>query len=108
MWKDKFLGLLAPRAPYRVSLQLSIWDRDVLVSLLREGESAWDFERKGDERSLARNEPFLSLWRESDNSPGGPVRYFITAVTRGVWEKGALELLEREGIPMGGITRRIV
>jgi hypothetical protein len=108
IWKDDFLGVITPNDPIRVSLQLSIWDPEVLVSLMREGESAWDLERNGGKRSLLCTKPFLSLWRLPDNTPGGPIRYFITAVTRGIWEKGALELLGREGIPMDGITERIL
>lgn len=107
-WRDEFLGTIGLYDPYRVSLQLAIWDRQSLMGLLREGESAWDLENKGGERSRLYIKPFLSLWRQPDDTPGGPVRYFITAVTRGVWEKGALELLGREGIPMDGITGRIL
>lgn len=106
-WRDSFLGVIGPHDSYRVSLQLAIWDRKVLMGLVRDGESAWDLERLGGERSRLCSQPFLSLWRQPDDTPGGPVRYFITAVTRGVWEKGALELLAREGIPMDQITGRI-
>jgi len=106
-WKDEFLGTIGSNDPYRVSLQLAIWDRLTLMDLIREGESAWDLESKGGERSRLCRKPFLSLWRQPDDTPGGPIRYFITAVTRGVWERGALELLRCEGIPMDGITRVI-
>jgi hypothetical protein len=107
-WRDDFLGTIGLYDPYRVSLQLAIWNRQSLMELLCEGESAWDLERKGGERSRLCAKPFLSLWRQPDDTPGGPIRYFITAVTRGVWENGALELLKREGIPMDGITKVIV
>jgi len=107
-WCDSFLGTIGKNDAYRVSLQLAIWDKDVLMGLLREGESAWDLENLGGQRSLSCTKPFLSLWRQPDDTPGGPVRYFITAVTRGVWEKGALELLKREGISMDEITKRII
>jgi hypothetical protein len=106
-WRDGFLGTIGMYDQYRVSLQLAIWDRQVFQSLMREGESAWDLESKGGERSRLSDKPFLSLWRQPDDTPGGPIRYFITAVTRGVWERGALDLLEHEGIPMDGITGRI-
>lgn len=34
-------------APFRVSLQASIWDRAALLALLRDEESPWEFELKG-------------------------------------------------------------
>jgi hypothetical protein len=106
-WKDSFLGEIGLDAEYRVSLQLAIWKRSVLLGLMRHGEIPWAIEANGRQRSAGIKEPFLSIWRELDDAPGGPVRYFITAVTRGAWERGALELLRREGIPMDGITGRI-
>ncbi len=106
-WTDPFLGTIGPEDSYRVSLQLAIWDRETLLGIMREGESPWELEREGRERTRLCPKPFLSLWRQPDDTPGGPVQYFITAVTRGKWEPGALELLRREGIPMGGITKVI-
>lgn len=106
-WKDDFLGVISINEPTRVSLQLSIWNPTLITNLMRENESAWDLEREGAARSRSCKSPFLSLWRQSDDAPGGPILYFITAVTRGVWEKGALELLKREGISMEGITEKI-
>lgn len=103
-WIHHFLGEIGKDADYRVSLQLAIWKRTVLLGLMKHGEAPWAVEANGKARSSGVAEPFLSLWRESENVPGGPVRYFITAVTRGVWERGALDLLRREGIPMDGIT----
>jgi glycosyltransferase involved in cell wall biosynthesis len=38
-------------APFRVSLQVSIWNRQGLLALLRDGESPWAFEIKGTFRS---------------------------------------------------------
>ena len=35
------VGPLAPGVPYRVSLQLAFWTKDVLSALLLPGESAW-------------------------------------------------------------------
>ena len=34
-------------APFRVSLQVSIWNRQGLLALLRDGESPWAFEIRG-------------------------------------------------------------
>ena len=47
-------------APYRTSTQFSLWRKDVLQTLLRSGETAWDFEIKGSVRS-----DNFSLWYAS-------------------------------------------
>jgi glycosyltransferase involved in cell wall biosynthesis len=41
-------------APFRASLQASIWNRQALLALLREGESPWQFEQQGTLRSQAQ------------------------------------------------------
>lgn len=38
--------------PYRTSFAPSIWKKDVLINLLDENESAWEFEIKGSVRSM--------------------------------------------------------
>lgn len=106
-WKDGFLGEIGRKTKYLVSLQLAIWNRDMLFRIVYGSRDPWDMENRGVEIAKEEKQPFLSVHRESPDDPGGPVPYFITAVTRGRWEKGALELLRREGIPMDGITERI-
>ncbi len=48
---SKKYGLIKKAAPYKVSTQAAIWKRDVLIGLLRSGESIWEFERNGSERA---------------------------------------------------------
>ena len=55
------IGVIAKCAPYRASLQISFWDRLLLLGLLRREESAWDFELKGSRRPDSMSEPFLSV-----------------------------------------------
>jgi len=45
-------------APFRVSLQVSIWNRQGLLALLRDGESPWAFEIRGTFRSQAQPRGF--------------------------------------------------
>lgn len=45
---------VCPGIAYRVSAQAAIWRRDVLSSLLRKGESIWQFEFEGTVRALER------------------------------------------------------
>jgi hypothetical protein len=46
-----FLGSIGIKAPYRVSTQASLWRRNSLISLVQEGESAWEFELNCTRRS---------------------------------------------------------
>jgi hypothetical protein len=47
------IGTCAPGSPYRLSTQAAIWDKRQLRSLLREGESIWEFEINGNRRAKA-------------------------------------------------------
>jgi len=45
------VGEIHRLAPFRVSAQPGIWNRSALLAVLRDGESAWDFEHRGTLRS---------------------------------------------------------
>jgi hypothetical protein len=47
----KDFGLLAPNTDYRTSIVPSLWKKEILIELLRENESAWEFEIFGSKRS---------------------------------------------------------
>ena len=102
------IGLINPDDIHRVSLQLAIWKKSVLTTLVHEGDSPWHVEALGSQRVKSIAEPFVSIWRESENIPGGPIPYIITAVVRNVWQNDALDLLKRENISMNKITKIIV
>lgn len=101
------LGSIGLNDPYRVSLQLAIWKKSVLFQVIKDGDNPWDIERYGPKRVRGVKENFVSIWRESEEIPGGPIKYFISAVSRGVWEDKALELLKQEGVPTDKITKVI-
>jgi hypothetical protein len=98
------LGELLKGSEYRVSLQASWWNKRVLTCLVREGETAGQFEVRGSMRSADLPEPFLSL-REGI---GYPLNYFTTAVVRGRWEPAAVKFCRREGIPVDLRARPIL
>lgn len=58
----KGVGYRDPGAPYRASLNAAYWDVAVLKSLLRHGESPWEFEIQGSRRTDAISRPFLVAW----------------------------------------------
>ncbi|HEY3453480.1 MAG TPA: glycosyltransferase family 4 protein [Bryobacteraceae bacterium] len=47
------VGEIHRQAAFRVSAQPGIWNRNALIAILRDEESAWDFEHLGTERSRA-------------------------------------------------------
>ncbi len=53
-------GEISPSKGYRTALVPSLWKKSILLSLLKNGESAWEFEVLGSERS-ATYENFFSL-----------------------------------------------
>jgi len=63
---DGRLVVVTKKSPCRCSLKPSLWRRKVLLSLLREGEQAWDFERLASKRSRELGDSFL-LYSVGDN-----------------------------------------
>lgn len=90
------VGEIRKGAEYSLSLQAAIWDRQVLLSLLREGETPWQLEVLGSKRTNALNVPFLSVKR--NNNHDYPIPYFCTAVVKGKWIPDAVKLCKKEGI----------
>lgn len=101
------LGVIGPNDPYKVSLQLAVWKKSVLTTLVCDGDSPWNVEDRGPQRVKAVTEPFVSVWRESEIVPGGPIPYIITAIVGGIWQDDALDLLRHENISIDRITKKI-
>jgi len=72
------IGSIDCGAPYRVSTQAAIWNRQSLLSLMRTDESIWDFEIKGSERSRAFATGFYGVRRDV-------LTYGHHVVDRGKW-----------------------
>jgi hypothetical protein len=74
------------RANYRVSLQAGLWSVAALRNLLRPGESAWTFERRGSIRAISKPDVFLCQSLLHFNHRGHyPVPYRPTGIVRGKW-----------------------
>ena len=91
MMPTQFRGILQlpPGAPYRSSTVLSVWRKDVLLDLLRDDESIWQFEVFGSVRTdkypdfYVTDEPYLK---------------YLHGVIRGKWIPGAQRKLIAAGI----------
>lgn len=95
------VGEISKGADYRLSLQAAIWNKQTLLELLHEGESAWELELNGTKRTNDLNTPFLSVTGES------PIPYFCTGVVKGKWVREAVKLCEREGVEVNLNVRSI-
>lgn len=106
---NNHLGVISKTAPYRVSLQAALWDKEVLRSLLVDGESGWDMEIKGTERSRSQDVPFFSVKRDpaTDQVTNLALPYFCTAIVRGRWVRQAVKLCQSEGLIIDARRRPI-
>jgi hypothetical protein len=85
-----WIGHIKPKAPYRVSTQSSFWRRETLMSLLRDGESIWQFELQGSRRSDSIDK-FYSVWKTI-------MPYGYHVVERGRWFRNEARYFDRMDI----------
>jgi hypothetical protein len=95
---DARLGVLADAAEYRTSSQIALWRRQVLVDLLVPGESVWQFERAGTDRSRKYGRTFLSVKSLDGDDYANGMRYVCTAINSGKWARMAHEYAKAEGL----------
>ena len=90
------VGEISKGSDYRLSLQAAIWDKEVLLGLLRLEESPWELEVFGSKRTDMLDMPFLSV--EINRQGVYPITYLCTAVVRGKWIPDAVRLCKKNGI----------
>ena len=95
---DARLGVLAEDADYRTSVQISLWRRQVFLSLVRPRESVWEFESNGSPRSRSYGDTFLSTKRHEKDDYSYGIRYVCTAINRGKWARTAKAYAKSEGL----------
>jgi hypothetical protein len=81
-------GIVSPGTIYRTSTVVSAWEKQMLLTLLKPGENAWDFEIKGTVRS-DEFDGFYSTWVNCF-----PV---INGVIKGKWLPFAAKKIESLG-----------
>jgi hypothetical protein len=85
------LRLVSTTEPYYSSVELAIWKRSYLRSLLRQPGTIWDFEH------MVSNECHYAVWE--------PVVKQHQIVTRGKWNRSAPRLLARQGLTLTNSKR---
>ena len=91
-------GKINKDSVYRTSTPFSIWRKSVLLSLLNDKETAWDFEILGSERSSKYDNFFLVNY--DFNSVHG--------VKRGKWYRNAVFRLKKIGVSIDLNNRQIM
>lgn len=91
--KDKNgIGVCKPGIAYSLSTQIGIWNVEFLNNNIRDGWSAWDFERKGSLRIKDSEHPLLVALDY--------VFPYEEGVRRGKWMDQGVRLCERNGIKL--------
>jgi hypothetical protein len=97
-------GFAALDSDGRTRCQFALWKKSALMEVLREGETAWDMESCGSERT---KEMGIMVYARRDDAP---IRYLSSAIVRGLWVPEALTMCRDAGIPIRprvrGIYRR--
>lgn len=89
---DSRLRGYSRKSMYRTSLQGGLWKVSTFIDLMVNGETAWDFETKGNDRSKSSPYTFLNV-KEHKYLP-----YLIrpSACSRGTWTQMAKDYSKRE------------
>jgi hypothetical protein len=90
---DERLGVIDTDAEYRTSLQMALWRKSTLLALLKSGETPWDFEIHGSQRSRVYANRFLCVQKRRFG-----ISYLFTAIVDCEWSPMAFEYARNEGI----------
>jgi hypothetical protein len=95
----KNLNIVAIKQRYRVSCQAALWTKKELVNIIREKESAWEFEEFGSKRSAMLKHNYYvvdSDWVKLNSFEIIP--YIFTGIIQGRWNEEVIELFEKNNI----------
>ncbi|MDI6792494.1 MAG: hypothetical protein QME81_06460 [bacterium] len=96
---NKLVGVVSKGTIYRTSTVSSVWKKDVLLNLLKPGESAWDFEVYGTVRSNSYD-GFYSTWE--NHFP------IINTVIKSKWQRKAVKKITSLGIDIDLTVREVM
>ncbi len=96
--KYKRFGVISKNSAYRTTATSALWKKNILLELLDDNESAWEFEKKGARRS-EKYSNFYSCYEDEVS--------LIHMVVKGQFVRGALEELEKIGVAINSERRTI-
>ncbi len=88
---DRF-GIVPRESDGRTRCQITLWKREALTSILRDGENAWEMESRGSDRT---KEMRVLSYSKRENTP---VPYLMSAITRGLWTAEAIAMCREHGV----------
>ncbi len=91
-WLNNRYGVMALDSDFRTRCQVTLWKRSALQSILRAGETAWNFEARGSARTQEME--ILSYKRLEDP----PIPYLMSAISRGLWAPEAIVMCRENGV----------
>lgn len=97
---DRF-GSVPLSSDGRARCQVTLWKKSALQSILRAGETAWDFEARGSARTQEMQ--ILSYLRREKT----PIHYLMSAISRGFWMPEAIALCREHTIEIDPFFRPV-
>ncbi|MEO8440692.1 MAG: hypothetical protein ABI540_10795 [Spartobacteria bacterium] len=94
-------GIVPRASDGRTRCQVTLWKRNALQSILREGETAWNFEARGSDRT--REMQILSYCSREN----APIRYLMSAISRSLWMPEAIALCGAHGVQIEPFFRPV-
>ena len=86
---NRLVGSLSKKMIYRASTVMVVWKKQVLLDLLKSGESAWDFEVQGTVRA-DKYDDFYATWQN--------LFTIVNTVIKGKWRRDAAGEIQSLGI----------
>lgn len=98
-----------PIQRYRVSCQAALWRKQELLDIIREHESAWEFEEFGSQRSGIMNHTYLCVDRSYVQlNKFEIIPYIFTGIIQGRWYDPVVELFKKHQIEVDYTIRGFV
>ena len=94
-------GIVPMDSDGRTRCQVTLWKRSALQAIVREGETAWNFEARGSARTEGMQ---ILSYRSRENAP---IHYLMSAISRGLWMPEALALCRAHEVSIDPFFRPI-
>ena len=96
---DDLIGEIPKITPYKTSTMPCIWKKSVLKDLLKEGESAWDFEINGSKRAY-QYDKFYAVYNDFIKYKNG--------IIKGKWRRSIVKEKNNYGLKIKDLSRPIM
>jgi hypothetical protein len=94
---------------WRLSCQAALWRKKELLDLIRESESAWEFEEFGNKRSIVMNHNYLVVSQKFVKlNRYEIIPYIFTGIVQGRWYEETVPLFAAHDIKMNFTKRGFV